>query len=595
MSPGRRDRPHRWWAPSLLSLLGLIAFGASSPASAATTFHLDCSRTGAGDGSAEAPFDSVAAVGAVELGPGDRLLLKRGTTCEGELALRGRGSEGSPAVVGAYGSGEDPEVVGTGRNAVLIDDAAHLIVEDLDVSNPGGSEPPEEATTIRNGVAITATGRTVTNLTVRRLNVHDVAGDLSKSGDGSAGIQVNAAGPPPIRFDRLLIEGNRITRVSRSGISISGTNDPELPAASAPWPNASTGVVVRGNRIDRIAGDGIVPRGTQRAVVEDNVVSRGNLAGRPLTDPRGPLCNAGIWAFRANNTLIQRNEVFGMEHNGCDGTGFDIDYRQDGTIVQHNYSHDNEGGFVLLCTDDADRHGDVRFNLSVNDATTINHGPCAIASGVIGNLSGIRFFNNTVVAPSPSTSIQLNPSDEMFAPGDFQFRNNLIYATEPQTRPMACGADCSHNSFFNLPPSGRAAMTADPRLVDPLRAGDGRLTVGPWFRLRADSPAHGAGIAVEHGGERDYFDDPIDPGRAPSIGFDQAPAAKPPPGNRACVKARTAHRKAARSLRSAKQRLRRLKRKRVVRAKVRRAAGKVRRLTRQKKKRLRAVRSACRT
>src|SRR5690606_35221293 len=108
---------------------------------------------------------------------------------------------------------------------------------------------------------------------------------------------------------------------------------------------------------------------------------------------------------------------------------------QDGTIIQHNYSHDNEGGFVLLCTDDVARRGDVRFNLSVNDATTVNHGPCGVTSGIIGSLDGLRFINNTIVAAEPMSSIQLNPAGEMFSPGNFEFRNNLLYATSPQDSP----------------------------------------------------------------------------------------------------------------------------------------------------------------
>jgi len=576
----------------VIALLGVAPAGAS----AASTFNLDCSQDTPGIGSPEAPLNSLFAANDVVLGPGDRLLIKRGTRCEGELAPRAEGSAEAPAVIGAYGFGTEPEIVGIGRRAVLIKDASHLVVEDLDVSNPGDAEPLGQGTSIRNGVEVVAATRTVVGVTVRRLTIHDVAGNLTKSEAGSAGIQASATGSPPIRFDRLLIEDNRITDVSRSGISISGTTDPTRPAATDSWPNASTGVVVRGNRVDEVAGDGIVPRGTDGAIVEGNVVSRGNLAGRPLTDPLGPLCNAGIWTFRSNNTVIQKNEVYSMEQNGCDGTGFDLDYRQDGTIIQQNYSHDNAGGFVLLCSDDADRSGDVRFNLSVNDATTINHGPCGIEQGIVGNLDGIRFFNNTVVAPAPSTSIQLGVVDRMFAAGDFEFRNNLIYATTLQPRPMACGEHCSHNLFFNLPASGRSAVTVNPRLVDASRTGNGRLAVGRSFRLAVKSPLRGAGIRLADSGELDYFRSWFDLGKRPAIGFDQGPAIEPKPPDRtvACSKARNSQRQIVRRLGTARRSLKRLRLKAAGSARILRAAGTVRRLVRQKKQRSRAVRINCR-
>jgi hypothetical protein len=80
-----------------------------------------------------------------------------------------------------------------------------------------------------------------------------------------------------------------------------------------------------------------------------------------------------------------------MRFNGCDGSGFDVDYDQDGTIVQFNYSHDNEGGFILLCTDAEPRRASVRFNLSVDDELVANQSPCSLQPGA--TFSGLRFHN----------------------------------------------------------------------------------------------------------------------------------------------------------------------------------------------------------
>lgn len=570
-----------------------------SPAASAADYHLDCQAAVSGDGSDASPFNSLGDAGNMSLGPGDRLLLRRGSNCAGLLAPQGGGSEGDPVTVGAYGIGADPRVVGTGTNALLVADMSNLIVQDLDISNPGAGEPLGESTTLRNGVMVTATAGTVRNVTLRRLNIHDVAGDLTKNPQGSAAIQVSALGPPPARFENLVIEANTITRVSRSGISMTGTNDANRPGASQPWTAASQDVVIRGNRIDMMAGDGIVPRGTDGAIVEDNVVSRGNLSGRGPFEPGGAICNAGIWAFRANNTLIQRNEVFGMEHNGCDGTGFDIDYFQDGTIVQHNYSHDNTGGFVLLCSDDAVRTGAVRFNLSVNDSTTISHGPCGIASGVVGTLSGLRFFNNTVVADQPSLSVLGAPAQEILLPGDFSFRNNILYARDPATPVMPCGEYCSNNFFFGMPASGTAAITEDPQLLDPLASGSG-FGVANGFRLKEASPARQAGITIADPGATDFFDRPINPDIAPSIGFDQPPPAQipppppePPVDRVKCEKATILHRKAVGNLRAAKRKLKKLRRVGAKPARLKRAKRRAGKLKRRAESRNRARRIAC--
>ncbi len=478
--------------------------------------HVDCGAVAAGDGSIVHPFNSLATANAHVLAPGEQLLLRRGSQCRGTLAPQGSGTVRQPVVIGAYGIGPRPRVVGTGEDAVLLANVSHVVLGGLDVSNPG-STPAR-----RRGVRLLANRDVVRDVTVRDVWIHDVAGDLHKDLGGSGGIQVDAAGSGPQgRFDGVQILDNRIERVSRSGIFIVGSAGGSRPRAGEPWPDASTGVVVRGNRLAHLAGDGIVPTGTDGALVEHNVVVDGNGAGTPWNGAN-PVCNAGIWAFNANSTVIQYNEVSHMQFNGCDGTGFDVDYDQDRTTVQYNYSHDNSGGFILLCTDANPRSAEVRYNLSVDDAATISAAPCGIVSGNIGSLDAVRFFDNTIVAARPLATIEDVPVTSLFSPGDFVFANNLVVATGAQVRPLACGDHCSDNLFSGLPPSGTRAVTGDPRFVDPTRRGDGRLAEGAAFRLRRDSPAIGAGILLPGAPAFDYFGTPVPTAAPPTIGFAQA-------------------------------------------------------------------------
>lgn len=508
----------RGWAAVALALALGPAAGAA-PAHAARADggerarFVDCSAHRPGDGSLRRPFASLARASARPLRPGARLLLRRGTTCPGTLAPRGSGTAGRPIVVGAYGRGPRPHVRGAGEDAVLLRDLGHVVLQDLEVSNPGATEAR------RRGVHVVATAGVVRDVTIRRLHVHDVDGDLAKDAGGSGGIQADVLGPEPTRFDDLLIERNRIADVSRSGIFVVGTADGDRPRATEPWPAASTRVRIRRNRLARLGGDGIVPLGTVGAVVEGNVVSEGNLRGRGLADPRGMICNAGIWTFHANRTRIRRNEVFGMRFNGCDGSGFDVDYDQDGTVVEQNLSHDNEGGFILLCTDADPRRADVRFNLSVDDRFVANQSPCALRPG--STYAGLRLFNNTFVASEIGWGILGTPAAALLDPLGLEVRNNLFVATRPQAAALPCGPACSHNLFHRLPPSGADAVTADPLLRDTGRRGRGRglAAVAAAFRLRPGSPAIGAGVAIPGSPPRDPFGRPV--ARPPAIGFAQ--------------------------------------------------------------------------
>jgi hypothetical protein len=484
-----------------------------------TRHFLDCSAAREGDGSFGRPWRSLDRANAAALRPGERLLLRRGSTCRGRLDPRSSGAQGAPILIGAYGRGPRPRIVATGPEAVLLRDRSHVIVEDLEITNPGDGSGK------RRGVHLVAQRGLALSLRLRRLHVHDVGGNLDKDAEGSGGIQLSVLGDlrtPAQRFDAVVIEDNLVEDVSRSGIFIAGTSDGSRPRAAEPWPEASSRVVVRRNRLARLAGDGIVPTGTLAALVEDNVVSEGNRAGRSPADPRGFICNAGIWTFHANRTLIQRNEVFGFAYNGCDGTGYDIDYDQDATVVQFNYSHDNEGGFILLCTDEQPRTAEVRFNLSVNDHHLLQESPCLVPGGFQGTLDAIRMHNNTFLVQRADVFTSASaPIPVLGNPGTFEFRNNIVYVTQQQSSAFPCGDRCSHNLFFNLPPSGANAVVADPRFEEPGRRGAGRLQTGTAFRLRAGSPAIGAGTPVPGSVGTDYFGNPLPSGRPPAIGFHQ--------------------------------------------------------------------------
>jgi hypothetical protein len=500
--------------PLLRAIAWVALLAAATPSLAATpaapAFYLDCTAAAGGDGSRANPWNALDQANAHSFAPGELLLLRRGTSCSGTLAPVGAGAPGEPFTVGAYGVGPRPRVEGNGEDAILLRDTSHAVLQDLEVVNRGDFQSR------RRGVHVVADDGVVSDVTVRKLYVHDVEGDLKKDENGSGGIQVDVFGSG--RFAGLLIERNRIEDVSRSGIFIvagSGTR----PPSGQPWPEASTDVVVRGNRLTRIGGDGIVPLGTVGAVVEDNVLSAGNLRGRSFTDPAGPLCDAGIWTFNANDTLIQRNEVYAMKFNGCDGTGFDVDYAQDGTIVQYNYSHDNEGGFILLCTDPGLRRADVRFNLSVDDNFSVDSAPCAFPQ--IGTYAGLRFFNNTIVGRNPLLSFEGTLLAALFDTQNLEFRNNLFRATTPLATAFPCGALCSNNLFFGMPAAGVDPIAADPRFVQPRRRGLGRLRVGRSFRLKSDSPAIGAGTPVDASPDRDYFGRAIAGGTPPAIGMAQ--------------------------------------------------------------------------
>ncbi len=133
--------------------------------------------------------------------------------------------------------------------------------------------------------------------------------------------------------------------------------------------------------------------------------------------------------------------------------------------------------------------------------------------------SDIRFYNNTFVSTNPNTAMETVPLETFANAGNFQFANNIIYATSPQTTVIACGDRCTNNLFYNLPPVGSGFVVGDPLFEDVSWRGSGRIDAGAAFRIGTGSPAFAAGLGVVDPPQTDYFGDEIP--LTPAIGMHQ--------------------------------------------------------------------------
>ena len=343
--------------------LPFIIAVAALPASA-VTYYVDAAQgndSGAGT-SVIAPWKSLGKVSTTSLQPGDRVFLHSGSVWHESLRPAGSGAEGHPIVIDRYGDGARPRIDGDGsmEDAVLLRNVQQIEVRNLEITHHGA------AVAVRRGVHIVLDNfGTAHHIVVAGLYIHDVNGSNEKKDNG--GIIFSTNGPvTPSRFDDLRIESNIVWKVDRSAIA----------GQSYHWPRnhwfPSLHVVIRSNYVDDIGGDGIVPWATDGALVEYNIARNCNM--------RAGAFNAGIWPWSADNTLLQWNEASDT-HDTRDGEGFDSDYNSRNTVFQYNYSHDNQGGFMLICSpgdrNPAQNVGNVgtivRHNISHNDRTRVFH------------------------------------------------------------------------------------------------------------------------------------------------------------------------------------------------------------------------------
>lgn len=106
------------------------------------TYHVDADNgDDARDGlSPQAAWKTFRNAAGLVLGPGERLLLKRGCVFREELSVRAAGAPGNWAEIGAYGEGMRPQIRRTKHindRCLYVADAAYLAIRDLIVCNAG--------------------------------------------------------------------------------------------------------------------------------------------------------------------------------------------------------------------------------------------------------------------------------------------------------------------------------------------------------------------------------------------------------------------------------------------------------------------------
>ncbi len=214
---------------------------------------------------------------------------------------------------------------------------------------------------------------------------------------------------------------------------------------------------------------------------------------------------AGIWPWSCDNTVIQFNEVSGMKGTK-DGQAFDSDYNCRNTLFQYNYSHDNDGGFMLVCSPRV-RPGNIgcvdtviRYNISQNDGARLFQ--------ISGPVSGHASITTCSLSRRTGTSTRFS-SRIGRAWLDTAFANNIFYVEG--TARFDFGYSTSnvfeHNVFYGTHdgcPDDPHAILADPKLVRPGSGGSGFRTLN-GYKLQAESPCIGRGLTMPQPGDRDFW------------------------------------------------------------------------------------------
>jgi len=387
----------------LLFLLCLISVinGCSAnkePQNDSLTYYIDANN-GNDNNSGESPdnaFASLKKINNIELFPGTKVLLKSGTKYQGPVVFTGSGTSSRPIIISSYGGKLKPLIEGLGieKYAVKIYNSSYLEFRNIEITNTGSEKEAG-----RRGVIVEAKDCKISkHIILDNLFIHDVNGSLEKKkGGGSAILWQNHGTYYKTKFDSLIIQNCHIKDCSRNAINSRGYTNREN------W-YPSTNVIIRNNLIEGVPGDGIVPIGTDGTLIEYNV-----MRDCPDVLPVGDAA-AGIWPWSSDNTLIQFNEVSGHKAK-WDAQGFDSDWNCLNTTIQYNYSHDNYGGFLLVCNNGSKyntpvnigtKNTIVQYNISVNDGIRpyeTHRGWFSPIMHISGPVENTLLFSNIFIVP----------------------------------------------------------------------------------------------------------------------------------------------------------------------------------------------------
>lgn len=406
-------------AGNLFVLLSLLF---SAP-TYATNYYVSNTGNDLSSGTSMAtPWASISKVNSVVFLPGDALFFKGGQTFNGTILLTAAEANDPTNIftISTYGTGMAIINAGTSNGFYAY--------------NTGGFS-------ISN--LVFDGNNTSTNTGVGILIFSDLAGDLKFGNISLSNLEVKNFGGEGVKvyttqnltgYQDLTMSNLSVHDVVKNGIIIFGFISQSLIGYQYQNISVSNCEVYNvpgsvGNVV--LEGSGIVLEGVDGGVIQ-NCVAHDNGQNNSLCG--GPV---GIWTLESNNITIQHCESYRNHRGtvtGCDGAGLDMDGGVTNSLMQYNYTHDNDGaGYLMGQYTNARKwsNNTVRYNISENDGVK-NEGGIGLFKGPGTTMSGAYIYNNTIyISPQAANS---NPRAVYFSVwntgiNNAFFYNNIIFTT----------------------------------------------------------------------------------------------------------------------------------------------------------------------
>lgn len=362
---------------TVASMVPAVAVNAEGQDTATgTTYYVDSkSGSDSNDGTSESKaFKTLDKVNALDLEPGDTVLLKKGSVFEDQalqFTKEDSGTAEAPVKISTYGEGDKPQINTNGHgqwdlnygtpldnqnhkwkgkvsSSILIKDTEYIEIKGLELTNDRKSATDTEKdknyndayAMDRTGVAgVAKDNGTVDHIVLDDLYIHNVTGNVYNKHMTNGGIYfivekpTNEATTGIARYNDVQIKNCYLDTVNRWGIAVGYTyqwsqftTGALSDATMAKY--GSSNVVIENNYLNHVGGDAITTMYLDRPMVQYNVSE--NAAEQinttdysqkqPSLDANGNETGkqnvgagrvaAGIWPWKCKNAIFQYNECF---------------------------------------------------------------------------------------------------------------------------------------------------------------------------------------------------------------------------------------------------------------------------------------------
>lgn len=398
----------RRFSATVSALIFLLSFSAFS-----TDYYVSLGGNDKAAGTASKPWKTINKVNKGNYSAGDRIFFEGGSTFSDSLSFTAAsaGTASNPIFISSYGKGR--ATISSGSNAgISVYNAAGYYITNLNFVGAAGNS--------KIGISFYADLSGNVKLDTVHIDQVDVR-------QYSTGIVIEAWNNLT-GYKNVSITASNVHDNFTDGINIYGYSSSTM--VGYPNQNIYIGhVVAHDNKgvasTTKATGTGIVVGNTDGVLIERSLAYN-NGAGN--THNGGPY---GIWVWDCNNVIMQFNESH-HNHTGSvtDGGGFDLDGGVTNSILQYNYSHDNDGpGYLIAQYSGAralNKNNTIRYNISQDDGRKNGAAGVQLWNGGSG-IKNIQIFNNTIyISPAGSRprGIYLQTATSNVA-----IRNNIVIAT----------------------------------------------------------------------------------------------------------------------------------------------------------------------